>query len=114
MDQMKGSVQVMALEILQNIFRLYGAIKKIDLKEKSIIIIGPYEPAELLSCLIDQLKKVWEFSRPGRQTITIAMMVWKGITLLAKTATFNDDIREWRQKPTELNTWSNFKTFFQK
>ena len=44
--------------------------------------------------------------------IAYAMMVLNGITLLTQTARFNNYIREWRRKPTELNMWENFKTFF--
>ena len=112
MDQLTGSVELMVLDILQHLFRSYGAIKKIDLKENVVMIICPYEPSEPLSCLIDQIKSGREFSRPGGQTITIVTMVSKGITLLAKTATFNDDMREWRQKATKLKMCSNFKTLF--
>ena len=42
------------------------------------------------------------------------MIVYKGITLLAQTATFNKDIREWRQHTTNIKTWDTFKTFFHK
>ena len=111
-DHLTGSVEVMALDILQHLFRSYGAIKEIDLKENVVNIIGPYEPSEPLSCLIDQLKNGREFSRSGGQTITIVTMVSKGINLLEKTATFNDDIREWRQKSTKVKMCSNFKTLF--
>ena len=45
MEHLTESVQVMALEILQNLFSSFGAIEKIDLKEKSVVIIGPYDPA---------------------------------------------------------------------
>ena len=40
------------------------------------------------------------------------MILSKGITLLEQTATFNNDIREWRQQPSELKTWAGFKIFF--
>ena len=30
---------------------------KIDLKENSVKVMGPYDPAEPLACLVDQLKK---------------------------------------------------------
>ena len=44
-EHLTESVQVMTLEFLQHLFRLYGSIKKIDLKENVVNIIGPYDPA---------------------------------------------------------------------
>ena len=58
--------------------------------------MGPYDPAETLPRLIKKLEKGREFTQSGGQTITYAMMVSKGINLLAQTAMFNDNIREWR------------------
>ena len=40
------------------------------------------------------------------------MMMSKGITLLAQTGIFNDDIREWRRQSTNLKTWAKYKLFF--
>ena len=39
-------------------------------------------------------------------------MVFKGIILLDYTATFNEDIRKWRQQTTNLKIWYTFKIFF--
>ena len=51
--------------------------------------MGPYDPAEPLARLIEQLEKGREFARAGGQTIAAAMVVSEGITLLAQTAIFN-------------------------
>ena len=40
------------------------------------------------------------------------MMVSKGITLLAHTEIFNDDIREWQRQATDNKTWKKFRIFF--
>ena len=37
----------------------------------------------------------------------------KGITLLAKTRIFNDDIREWKQQSSDLKTWAKYIFFSQ-
>ena len=38
-------------------------------------------------------------------------MVSKRITLIAKTTTFNENVHEWRQQSTNMNTWLTFKNF---
>ena len=53
----------------------------------------PYNPAETFARLIDKLYKGKEFAHDGGQTITAAVMVSKGITLLSQRAIFNDDIQ---------------------
>ena len=58
------------------------------------------------------MEKYREFARVGGQTIDDEIMVSKGITLFAQTATFNVDIRKWRQQTTNLKKWSTFKTFY--
>ena len=85
---------------------------KIDLKENVVKMMWPYYPVEPLTRHIDQLEKGRKFARAGGQTIIDAMMVSKGITLLAQTDAFNEDIREWSQHYTNLKTWESFKTFF--
>ena len=47
-------------------------------------MMGPYDPAEPLAQLIDQLEKGREFARSGGQKISDAMMTSKVITLLAQ------------------------------
>ena len=55
-DQITGFGQVSALTMLQYIFSSYGAIDKIDLEENAVNMMGPYDPAEPLARLIDQLE----------------------------------------------------------
>ena len=54
----------MALEMMDHLFRTYGAIAEIDLKEESVNMIGAYNPSEPLYQLIGYLEKGKEFSRP--------------------------------------------------
>ena len=93
MDQLRGFEQVRKVSMLQHIFRSYGAIYEIDLEENFVKMIGVYDPSEPPNRLIYQLEKGREFSRAGGKTIADAMMVSKGITVLEKMATVNDDIR---------------------
>ena len=69
--------------MLQHLFASYGAIEEIDLKENAVKMMGPYDPAEPLARLIEQLEKEREFARAGGQKIFDAMMMSKGVTLLA-------------------------------
>ena len=54
-DKLTSFVQVSALTMLQHLFSSYGAIDVIDLKEKAVKIMGPYDPTEPLSRIIKQL-----------------------------------------------------------
>ena len=112
MDQSVRFVQVKALHMLQHLFNSHREIDEINLEENSVKIVGPYNPAESLERLINQLKKGWEFVRAGFQKIPNSMMVSKGITFLEQTATFNKDIRGWLQQSSDLKTWASFKFSF--
>ena len=105
-DQLTGFGQVSALTMLQHLFSSYGTIDAIDLDENAVKMMGPYDPAEPLAQLIKQSETGIEYARSGGQTISDAMIVSKGITLLAQTGIFNDDIREWRRQSSDLKTWT--------
>ena len=105
-DQITGFGQVSALTILQNLFSSCGAINKIDLKENAVKMMGPYDPAEPLAQLTNKLEKGRKFSRERGHKISDDMMTSKGITLLAQTEIFNDDIREWRRQYADLKMWA--------
>ena len=47
-DQLTGFEQVNTLQMLQNIFKSYKAIDKINLKKNSVKMKGPHEPTEPL------------------------------------------------------------------
>ena len=80
--------------MLQNLFSSYGRIEKIDLEENPVKMMGPYDPAEPLAWLIEQLEKGREFAIEGGQKIYDTMMMSKVINMLEQTGIFNDDIRE--------------------
>ena len=95
-------------------FTYYEAIDEIDLEENGLKMMGPYNPAEPLARLINQLEKGRYFTREGGKMIAYVIMMLKGITPLVQTDTFNEDIWEWCQQYTELKTWEGFKTLFQR
>ena len=98
--------------MLQHLLSSYGAINKINLEENTVKISGPYDPAEPLVRLIEQLEKGRELAQLGGHKIPDAMMMSKGITLLAQTGVFNDDIQEWIRQSADLDTWGKYKFFF--
>ena len=111
-EQLTVFLQFSTLTMLRHIFLRYGTIEEIDLEENTIKIMGPYDSAETLAQLIDQLEKGREFTIAGGETIDNAMMVSKGITLLTQMVMFNEDTREWRCQTTDQKTWAHFKIFF--
>ena len=112
MEQLPGFRKATAIQMLKNLFISYGEIRKIYLEEKGVKMMGPYDPAEPLTRLIDQLEKLWEFAISEGNTIADEMIVSKGITILAQTTTFNEEIWEWRWKSTNIKTWEGFKKFY--
>ena len=107
-----GFVQMSTLTMLKHIFSRYGAIDEIDLEENTVKMMGPYNPAEPLARLIEQLERGREFKRAEGQKISDAMMMSKGITFLGQTGIFNNDIQEWRRQYSDLKTWVKYKKIF--
>ena len=84
--QLTGFGQVSMLDIMQHLFNSYGAIYETDLEENAVKMMGPDDPAEPLSHLIEKLEKGIEFACAGGQTTYKSIMVFKGITLLVQMA----------------------------
>ena len=72
----------------------------------------PYDPKKTLAQLIKKLEKGREYAGAGGQIVSDAIMVYKGINLLAQMNTFNEDTREWRRQTTNLKTWDTLEIFF--
>ena len=68
MDPLTGFRLVWVLQMLQHMFNSYGVIDKIDTEENMVKIMVPYDPAETLDRLINQLKKGPEFAKLGGHT----------------------------------------------
>ena len=68
-DKLIGFGQVSALTMIKQLFSSYRVIDEINLEENTVKMMGPYEPAEPLSQLIEQLKNGRKFARAGGQTI---------------------------------------------
>ena len=84
-DHLIGFGQVTALTMLQHMFSSYRAIDRIDLQENAVKMMGPYKPTEPLDRLIEKSEKRREFLQAGGQTISDALMMSRGITLLVET-----------------------------
>ena len=69
---------------------------------------------KLFTMLMNQIKKGQIFVLAGGQYIPESIIISKGLNLLANTAMFCPDIRQWSQIKRSHNTWMNFKTFFQR
>ena len=54
-DQLTGFGQVSALTMIQHLFSSYGEIDEINLEENAVKMMGPYNPAEPLARLLEQL-----------------------------------------------------------
>jgi len=111
-NELTGFNQVTALQMIHHLYVTYGEIDEVDIDENLVAMMKPYDPELTLATLTNQLEKGRAFAQMGLQTISENMMVTKGITLLANTAVFNDDIKQWRRTPDNEKTWEKFKSYF--
>ena len=56
-DQLTVFGPVSALVMIQHLFASYRVIDEIDLEENVVNMMGPYDPTETLSRLIEKLEK---------------------------------------------------------
>ena len=56
-DILKGFKKVTCMVMMAHLFRAYGKIDDINLKEDAVKMMGPYNPAEPPARLIEKMKK---------------------------------------------------------
>ena len=78
--------------MMQHFFSSYGEINEIELKDNAVKMMVPYNTAEPLTLLIEQLENGVELEQAGGQDISDTMMMSNGITLLAQTGVFDKNI----------------------
>ena len=102
--------KISVLAMLQHLLNSYREWTKSTSRKTQWKWWGLMTPRNLYPVWSRNWKKEEKLVHAGGHKIANAMMVSKGVTILEQTATFNKDIREWRQQKKDLKTWATFKT----
>ena len=97
---------------MYDLYTSYGKIDDIELEKNKVTIMMVYTPKLTMAIITNQFGEVQNFAQDGKQYITDAMIISKGITIWNNTVVFPNDTKEWNRKLENSKTWAKFKTHF--
>jgi hypothetical protein len=107
-----GYAMVTTLQILTHLYTTYGKLTPMAMQENDRHFRNPYNPAEPFEILVQKLEEAQDFAAAGNQAHTAQQIVSNAYSLIHNTGMFIDACREWRRRPKDEKTWTNFKTHF--
>jgi uncharacterized phage-associated protein len=109
-DRHVGFANKTVQAILDFLFQSYGRITPQQLIENQKTMMSPWDPNTPFEQLIDQLEDGSEFADAGSQPITDSQILTMAYTLVHQTGMYFQELKDWRAKPVEQHSWTNFKT----
>ena len=101
-----------ALQLIQHLYTNYGVITQLDLNENETKMKTPYDPAQPIEVLYDQIESAMEFADSAGSAYTDTQIVTTAYLLIFRTGLYKDACKEWNRRPLAEKTWQNFKTDF--
>ena len=101
-----------ALQLIQHLYTNYGVITQLDLNENENRMKAPYDPAQPIEILFDQIETAMEYADSAGAPYTDTQTVTTAYLLIFRTGLYKDACKEWNRRPLAEKTWQNFKTDF--
>ena len=101
-----------ALQLIQYLYTNYGVITQLDLNENETKMKSPYDPAQPIEVLYDQIESAVEYADSAGAPFTDTQIVTTAYLLIFRTGLYKDACKEWNRRALAEKTWHNFKTDF--
>lgn len=111
-DRNVGFNNVTLRDMLTLLFRNYGQLTPIDLKENNDRMNTAWDPSTPFELLIDQIEESIQIADAGEQPYTQPQILNTAYSLIFNTGLFFDDCKVWNAKPPIDKNWPHFKTHF--
>ena len=72
----------------------------------------PKQKEEPIEVFFNQIEEAVEYAQNGRAPYTNAQVLNTAFVVMAQAKIFKDACKEWRKKPNNEKSWSNFKNHF--
>ena len=107
-----GYGNVTILQFMTHLWKIYGKIEPAHLVENEKLMKAAWHTNEPIEKLFSQLKTTFEFAKAGNAGLTEINVVRTGYQIIVDNGMFKHDLKEWRKKPIEEWTLTNFTAFF--
>ena len=99
--------------ILNHLFKNYGNITPLELKDNDTKMRSNWDPDSPFDCLIKQIEDGQDYAEDGGQPYSAEQLLHITYTLIFKTGLYFEECKQWNNCPATEKTWANFKTQFQ-
>ena len=101
-------------QLLYHLVTTYAAIDQFDLEKNQEKMTARYNPNAPIKRLFEKITDGVAYTELGDAPFTSKQIVEIALICLAKTGLFNDDLKEWNQKPFLSIDWTTFRVHFAK
>ena len=100
---------VPALQMIVELYDLYGDIDAVDLENITTRIKTPWQPTSPITTLFKQIKDALNFATAGNQSISNAQAINTAYLLIFATGHFPEECKQWQPKPPAQKTCHQWK-----
>ena len=109
-----GYANVTLRQLLDHLVTTYAAIDQFDLENNQDKMTACYDPNTPIETLFEQITECVAYAELGDAPFKSKQILDIALLCLAKTGVFNDNLKEWNQKPLIGRDWTTFRVNFAK
>ena len=107
-----GYATVTTLAALQHLCAHFGTVTDKDMNSNIDRIEKPWDTSLPIEVVFKQIDDGQAFATEHDEPLFDSQLTRYAYAVVFNTGQFNDECKEWRNKPTTGKTWPLFKTFF--
>ena len=111
-DRYTGFLAVTAQDLVTHLLQRYGKITVSDLMSNKQKMDKPLDPSVPIDVYFKRIDKCVQFAMDTETVYTPEQILQTAYYAVSSSNLYTDACKEWRRKPQNKKTWTNFKTFF--
>jgi hypothetical protein len=101
-------------DLLKYLFDTYGKITPEDIIENEKKFTEDWDGDEAFEIVIERINNCVEFAKEAESPYTDKQIMIRALTLVSKTGLYADDLKDWKKRSENRQTWRHFQKFMLK
>ena len=111
-DRYTGFLSVTARDLMTHLLQRYGKITTSDLMVNKRKMDEPLDPSVPIDVYFKRIDECVQYATDAETAYTPEQILQTAYYAISSSNLYTDACKEWRRKPQNEKTWTNFKTFF--
>lgn len=99
-------------QMIQHLMRRYGKISESDKARCKAEFASNYDPDRSIACYWKMMDDTTQLADDAGIPFSAAQILQQATFQMKKCGLYKDEMKEWKRKPVDEQTWANFKTHF--